>query len=128
MTPKEALTQIIRPALATLPKKMQGEKAEILLLAIGLQESRFTHRKQIKGPARGFWQFELTGVNGVWTHPVSRELAKKLCVEKGANIAEKAYYLLGTDDILACQLARLALLPAQLEAGQTAPLHLDGAA
>ena len=28
-----------------------------MLLAIGLQESRFVHRRQIGGPACGFWQF-----------------------------------------------------------------------
>jgi len=109
MEVKDALTGIIRPALSALPQNMRGEKAEILLLAIGLQESRFTHRKQIKGPARGFWQFEPTGVNGVWTHPASRLLVQKLCAEQGANSREQAYKLLENNDILACQLARLLL-------------------
>ena len=37
----------IAPALALLPAKMSGAKAEVMLLAIGIQESRFEHRKQI---------------------------------------------------------------------------------
>src|SRR3546814_4167946 len=57
----------IKPALKLLPKQMDSREARVLLLAIGLQESGFEHRWQVidrrrpnrKGPARGFWQFEL---------------------------------------------------------------------
>jgi hypothetical protein len=37
---------------------MDSPKARVLSAAIGHQESRFIHRRQINGPARGFWQFE----------------------------------------------------------------------
>jgi len=106
MTP---LQDIIRPALARLPETMQGERAEVLLLAIGWQESRFFYRKQISGPARGFWQFERGGVYGVRKHPKSRDLALKLCNQYAANDSEQVTNLLETEDILACQLARLLL-------------------
>ena len=51
-----------------------------MLLAIGLQESRLTHRRQIGGPARGLWQFERGGgVAGVLRHAASRDHALSVC-------------------------------------------------
>src|SRR5262249_55301759 len=35
--------------------------ARLLLVAIGCQESAFKTRRQLKGPARGWWQFEKRG-------------------------------------------------------------------
>jgi len=109
MTPQDALKTIIRLALAELPAKMQGERAEVMLLAIGLQESRFIYRKQIMGPARGFWQFERSGVQGVLSHPASDKIALKLCEDYAANSAESVHILLEQQDKLACQFARLLL-------------------
>jgi len=109
MNPQDALTDIIRPALAELPAAMRGDKAEVMLLAIGLQESRFIHRKQIGGPAKGFWQFEHNGVVGVIKHPASRELILKLCGEYEAKNSVLVHCLLETQDKLACQFARLLL-------------------
>jgi len=103
------LTDIIRPALAELPANMRGDKAEVMLLAIGLQESRFIYRKQIGGPARGFWQFERAGVQGVLSHPASDAIALKLCGDYAANSAEQVHKLLENEDKLACQFARLLL-------------------
>ena len=51
------IPDILDPAAKLLPG-MDSAKARVMLLAIGLQESRFEHRRQIGGPARGFWQFE----------------------------------------------------------------------
>jgi len=103
------LNDIIRPALAELPAKMQGEKAEVMLLSIGLQESRFIYRKQINGPAKGFWQFELAGVRGVLNHPASRPYMLKLCSVYSANDRLAVVNQLELDDNFACQLARLLL-------------------
>ena len=44
-----------------LPDRMLSDEAVTMMLAIGYQESRFEHRRQIRGPARGFWQFEHGG-------------------------------------------------------------------
>lgn len=60
-------------AYALLPKSWDSPEATAMLLAIGLQESRFQFRRQIHGPARSFWQFELGGVRGVLRHDASRE-------------------------------------------------------
>ena len=39
--------EILDPALALLPPSMDTVRARMMLLAIGLQESRFEHRRQI---------------------------------------------------------------------------------
>lgn len=101
----------ILPALALLPPAMNTPQARVLLLAIGLQESRFQHRRQIGGPARGFWQFEHNGgVRGVLMHPASREDALRICAARHvAPVSATIYAALETDDILAAAFARLLL-------------------
>lgn len=59
---------IIPAAFSILPAAMASNEAHAMLLAIGLQESRFRERRQHRGPARGFWQFEEGGVRGVLEH------------------------------------------------------------
>lgn len=107
----------INPALAMLPKHLDSKEARVMLLAIGLQESRFEHRAQIvngggKGPARGFWQFERGGgVTGVYKHRSSAELLRLLCRERDCNLDPRAIWAqLETDDVLAAGVARLLLL------------------
>lgn len=69
MTPETLLWLAIDPALHLLRGGMEGDKARAMLVAIALQESRIKHRRQLGGPARGFWQFELNGIRGVLNHP-----------------------------------------------------------
>lgn len=120
MTLPEIRAQAIAPALALLPARMASPQAEVMLLAIGLQESRFTHRRQVRGPARGFWQFEQGGgVVGVLRHPASREHALRVCDARGVQpVAEQIYQHLEHDDVLAAAFARLLLWtdPARLPA------------
>ena len=53
---------MIDPALLLLPAKMESPQAVVMLLAIGLQESRFEYRRQMgNGPAKSFWQAEQGG-------------------------------------------------------------------
>jgi hypothetical protein len=119
-------------ALALLPARMDTPAARVMLLAIGLQESRFLHRRQIGGPARGFWQFELGGgVRGVLKHVASRELAQKVCRDRNVIATESAVYeALDDDDVLACCFARLLLwtdpkaLPAVGEVDDSWALYL----
>lgn len=111
MNLSEIREQAIAPAFQLLPERMKSVEAELILLAIGLQESRFTHRRQIGGPARGFWQFERGGgVAGVIRHPVSREHALKACHARSVSpVPEQVYQRLETDDVLAAAFARLLL-------------------
>ncbi|AVO56155.1 hypothetical protein [Ectopseudomonas mendocina] len=111
MTLSEIRAQAIAPALALLPARMSSIEAEVMLLAIGLQESRFKHRRQIGGPARGFWQFERGGgVVGVLRHAASREHAVRICDKRGVSpVPEQVYQRLEHDDVLAAAFARLLL-------------------
>ena len=108
----------IEPALALLPPKMTSPEAVAMLLAIGLQESRFQYRAQKiagrpyeKGPARGFWQMERGGgVVGVMTHPASNEHAHYVCGVRGVPFDSVLVHArLEDDDVLAAAFARLLL-------------------
>lgn len=106
----------ITPALALLPLRMDTQAARVMLLAIGLQESRFTHRQQIGGPARGFWQFEKGtrasrgGVWGVFLHAASKGHLAALCKARSVTCDPDAIYAaLEYDDVLAAGVARLLL-------------------
>lgn len=94
-----------------LPAKFDSTAATVLLLAIGLQESRFQHRQQIGGPARSFWQFEKGGgVRGVLRHPATAKHAQAVCVLRGIAPTEDAVYQrMLDDDLLGCAFARLLL-------------------
>lgn len=111
MTLSEIRERAIAPALALLPARMNSVAAEVQMLAIGLQESRFQHRRQIGGPARGFWQFEQGGgVRGVLRHSASREHALTVCRVRNVIATESAVYAaLEHDDVLAAAFARLLL-------------------
>jgi hypothetical protein len=106
--------QAIAPALALLPANMNSPEAEIVLLTIGLQESLFQHRRQIKGPARSFWQAEKGGgmIAGLLNYhdPKNRKLSHDLCIARGVKpVAEDVYAAIEFDDVLAAGLARLLL-------------------
>lgn len=101
---------VLPAALGLLPPAMTSPEARALLIAIGLQESRFVFRHQIGGPALGFWQFERAGVHGVLSHPASRPNAlivlKTLSYMEDTSIVHEA---LADNDTLAAIIARLLL-------------------
>lgn len=106
----------ISPALALLPSAMDSRAARVMLLAIGLQESRLTERVQRvvgggKGPARGLWQNERNGgVRGVLEHPETKQLALAVCKARNVlPVASVVWAELETDDVLAAAFARLLL-------------------
>lgn len=110
MTLDEVIATAINPALAILPMAMDSPKARVLLLATGLQESRFEHRRQMgNGPARGFWQFERGGgVKGVFTHHASTGHLFNLCKARDVPFdIPTIWACLETDDVLAAGVARL---------------------
>ncbi len=113
---KTIIETAITPALALLPPSMDTPAAGVMLLAIGLQESRFIHRRQIGGPARGFWQFEKGsrasrgGVWGVYLHAASKGYLAALCKARSVACDPDAIYAaLEYDDVLAAGVARLLL-------------------
>lgn len=120
----------IKPALKLLPGKMDTPQARVMLLAIGLQESNFAHRRQLvgdppepDGPAKSFWQAELGGgmVRGVRLHEATRLHAAMLYKARGVPPSDRAIWdAIENDDVLAAGLARLLLYsdPARLPAAE----------
>lgn len=120
---EDVIHDAIEPALALLPQTMDTLAARVMLLAIGMQESRFAYRYQIvpgragaKGPARGFWQFERGseanggGVWGVALHGASRAHLRALARARGIGMAPALIWQsIEDDDVLAAGLARLLL-------------------
>lgn len=108
---------VIPAALDQLPSKMDTPEARAMLLAIGMQESRFKWREQIGGgPAHGFWQFERGGgVRGVLRHPVTKPIIDPVLELFGYHdtdplVRERVCYaLICHNDIIACVFARLLL-------------------
>ena len=108
-----ALSDMVEPAFRELPARMASDEARVMLLAIGLQESRFRHRLQMPlrpgmppGPARGFWQFERGGgVRGVMGHPASSRLALEVISSRNLRPnSPTVWAALATDDVLAAML------------------------
>lgn len=113
----EVVTTIINPAMEWFPAEWDTKSARQMLLAIGRQESRFEHRWQVlndptkKGPARGFWQFELGGATkGVMNHQATRKRLRQICVARKVEFwPEDVWKAFEQDDVLACCAARLLL-------------------
>lgn len=108
----------IEPALVLLPVAMDTPEARVQLLAIGLQESRLQHRRQLvgnpprpAGPAKGLWQFERGGgCKGVLEHPASRYWMHRVCTARGiAATATALWNGVEHDDVLAAAAGRLLL-------------------
>lgn len=125
LTLAEITARGIDPAMKLLPCKMDSPEARVMLLAIGLQESDFRDRRQLitvtrggsrvkvpEGPAKSFWQGELTGgmVHYVPRHPATKELAAYLCQSRQVAFEDRAIWnAIEGDDVLAAGLARLLL-------------------
>lgn len=104
---------VYEATMKLLPAKLDSPEAKAMLIAIGLQESKFIYRKQLNdGPARGFWQFEQGGgVRGVLNHAVTRGLARGIVARLGYDdYPIPVWNALEHNDILACAFARLNLL------------------
>lgn len=115
---KQVMKTAVEPALSLLPERMRSKEASVMLLAIGLQESRFVHTYQIvqgrpgvKGPARGWWQFErMGGVHGVLNHAASKHHALAVCRARDVEPnARDVWEQLEHDQVLAAAFARLLL-------------------
>lgn len=105
----------IPAAMSLLPAEMNTPAAQAMLIAIGMQESRFRYRRQIGGPARSFWMFERAGVRGVAMHAASTAPLTKaldaLCYPAIVSRAQitACHSVLEHQDVLACCFARLLL-------------------
>lgn len=110
--------QALWPATrALLPPEMGSDDALALLVAIGWQESRWSARRQMEGPARGFLQFERAGLDAVLRHQATRRPATSLAYALGypADVAA-LWDAIADNDVLGLGLGRLLLwsLPERL--------------
>lgn len=108
----------VSKAMGLLPGPMNSPEARVMLYAIGLQESRFTSRRQLVGdpprpvgPAKGYWQFERGGgCRGVVEHPASRYWMHRICAARNVPFtAAGVWDAVESDDVLAAAAARLLL-------------------
>ncbi|WP_312143258.1 hypothetical protein [Stutzerimonas kunmingensis] len=101
----------IREGLSLLPPQMGTRPARVILHAINLQENPTRLEQQVKGPARGDYQFEKGGgVVGVMTHGAVKAKTQDVCRERGVAFnADSIYQAVGRDPVLAAALARLLL-------------------
>jgi hypothetical protein len=86
--------------------------ADQMLMTIAGQESLWTHRLQIGGPARSFWQFEMGGgVAGVNGHRSTGARVANLCAGLALSPADAPaiYNAMALNDTLAVGTARLLL-------------------
>jgi|SRR6188768_3378542 len=109
----DVLLRAIGPALDLLPPGMDTPKARVELLAIGLQESRFMYRRQINGPAKGFWQFEggrFSATAEVFSNSKTMAFCERLCAIRKVGFSVPAIHAaIENDDVLAAGMARLRL-------------------
>lgn len=112
MTTSVYLRQHVIPAAyALLPPRMASREATAMLLAIAMQESRCDARRQIRGPARSWYQFERRGLAGVMTHAASAGPlhAAQIALRYPTDDLEMLYAAVEHNDVLATVCARLLL-------------------
>ncbi len=126
------LEQIIEPGLALLPPALNGDDASVLLLATGLQESRFCYRRELGGYGLGYWKLHADKVARVFAHAGCREPLERLCEAVGVECTPRAVHAaLEYNDQLATAITRLLLhtatrrLPAQAHPEQAWLLYLQ---
>lgn len=102
---------VLTPGLSLLPEKMDTPESRLMLMCIGLQESRFKYRKQIGGPARSFYQFEKGGgVKGVLNHRATKPYIEEILrILEVKNTPSEVYKVMAYNDALATVMARLLL-------------------
>lgn len=110
---------VIPAAYSILPPYMESNRATAMLLAIALQESNASHRRQVGGPAKGFWQFERAGVLGVLNHVATGQQARQFLMAlqyAPLTASDGVHEAIEHNDILAAGFARLLLwtLPQEL--------------
>ncbi|AXC36532.1 hypothetical protein HOT57_gp88 [Pseudomonas phage phCDa] len=130
MNLNDVVNKVFKQAFRLFPAHYDSLAVRLLMLTIGLQESRFTSRRQLiskvvdgkrvlvpEGPAIGFWQFEKGnavskgGVWGVLNHYRVGPLAQEICRGQGLKAdAETVWLAMETNDVLAAAFARLLLL------------------
>ncbi|MCR4331728.1 MAG: hypothetical protein NUV34_03340 [Sulfuricaulis sp.] len=105
-----AFGPIYKATCALLPPALDSPEGKAMLIAIAMQESRWDERRQIGGPARGFWQFEFGGIRGVLNHKSSQPIIRKVLDRLDYDYApDTSYVAIEHNDVLAFAYARCLL-------------------
>lgn len=105
-----AFGPIYKATCALLPPAFDSPAGKAMLMAIAMQESRWDERRQIGGPARGFWQFEFGGIRGVLNHKVSQPIIRSVLDRLDYNYEPAtSYAAVEHNDVLAFAYARCLL-------------------
>lgn len=127
MTPDIFHTRIVEPTLhwmAAAPGIAipASDSARVLVMAIAGQESRWSARRQIGGPARSYWQFEKGGGVAGLFRVTPRPLGAVCAACDVPFDAATVFEAMAWHDTLACAMARLLLWtdPAPLPAAADA--------
>lgn len=119
MTAREFLARIVDPGMQFLayalgPNDFTARptpEVRSMLLSTAGQESLWQFRRQINGPARGFWQFEKGGaLRGVMHHHATQARVQKICASLCIHLDEGSLFeAIAWNDHLATAMARLLL-------------------
>lgn len=108
--PFTAFGTMYKATVSLLPAKLDSTEAKAMLMAIAMQESRLDARRQIGGPARGFWQFEFNGIKGVLNHKASKPIIHDVLDRLDYDHApDTSYTAIEHNDVLAFSYARCLL-------------------
>lgn len=101
---------VVVPTIREYFPTQSPTQAQVLLIAIAGQETAWEARTQLYGPARGFFQAEFGGhVARVFDHASGR--MKDICQELVVPFSRSdVYQTIAWNDVLACAIARIALL------------------
>lgn len=111
MKPTTLMELAVAPAFGLLPSHFDTPAARAMVVAIGLQESDCSARKQmLGGPARSYAQFEPIAIEHVLTHRATRGVAIDVCeVLDVASTVEEVYEAIAYNDLLMVAFTRLNL-------------------
>lgn len=119
MTPAQFYSLVLLPSCAELPPAMNTPQSRLMLMAAAGQETGWANRTQVGGPARGFWQFDMTAIVDLLGNSVTGSLVLAACALWDVpGDAPTIYEAIAWHDPLACHMARLLFLadPAPLPA------------
>ena len=112
MQPAVFFRDIVDPSLKKLTDwtgLVSDDKARVLVMAIAGQEGDWQYRRQIGGPARSYWQFEMGGGVAGLLHVTSSKL-KAVCAALDVPFyGPDIFEAMAWNDTLACCMARLLL-------------------
>jgi hypothetical protein len=114
MTPDIFLGRIVEPTLQWVAASpglgiAASDSARVLVMAIAGQESRWTARRQVGGPARSYWQFEQGGGVAGLFRVTPRQLGTVCAACDVTFDAATVFEAMAWHDTLACAMARLLL-------------------